>query len=139
MLEAPVDVGPGHVQLARRGGDVPLMPVKGLLRATQRAASREPEHAVNYYFPPGHLGLRREIARRYVDLGLSVDPENIVITSGCSEALSLSLQAVTRRGDIVAVESPSYFSVLRLIERTGMLPFVIYRLLLGLVLLLLFY
>jgi DNA-binding transcriptional MocR family regulator len=35
--------------------------------------------------------------------------------------LALSLQTVTRRGDIVAVESPTYFSVLRLIERMGLL------------------
>ena len=100
---------------------VELMPVKGLMRATQRAAARVPEQAVDYCFPPGHLELRREIARRYIDLGLSVDPDDVVVTSGCSEALALSLQAVTRRGDIVAVESPTYFSVLRLIERMGLL------------------
>jgi DNA-binding transcriptional MocR family regulator len=100
---------------------VELMPIKGMLRATQRALSRNPEQAIDYCFPPGDSELRHEIARRYVGLGLSVDPDNIVITSGCSEALSLSLHAVTRRGDIVAVESPTYFSVLRLIERMGLL------------------
>ncbi|MCP5313021.1 MAG: PLP-dependent aminotransferase family protein [Chromatiaceae bacterium] len=98
-----------------------LLPVKGLQRATQRALTRQPEQAVAYCFPPGNSELRKEIARRYVDLGLSVDPDDIVVTSGCSEALALSLQAVTRRGDIVAVESPCYFSVLRLIERMGLL------------------
>ncbi len=98
-----------------------LMPVKGLLRATQRAASRHPEKALEYCFPPGNRDLRHEIARRYVDLGLSVDPDDIIVTSGCSEALALSLETVTKRGDIVAVESPTYFSVLRLIERMGLL------------------
>jgi DNA-binding transcriptional MocR family regulator len=76
---------------------------------------------MSYCFPPGDEELRHEIARRYMDLGLSVDPASVVITSGCSEALALSLQTVTRRGDIVAVESPTYFSVLRLIERMGLL------------------
>ena len=112
---------PQVVPLGAAVPSVELMPVKGLLRATQRAAARQPEQAVSYFFPPGNLDLRHEIARRYVDLGLSVDPDNIIITSGCSEALSLSLQTVTRRGDIVAVESPTYFSVLRLIERMGLL------------------
>ena len=44
-----------------------------------------------------------------------------MITNGATEALSLCLQAVARRGDVIAVESPTYFSVLRLIEKLGML------------------
>jgi len=111
-------------QVVPLGAAVPgieLMPVKGMLRATQRAAAQQPERAMSYCFPPGSPELRHEIARRYADLGLAVDPENIIVTSGCSEALALSLQTVTRRGDIVAVESPTYFSVLRLIERMGLL------------------
>lgn len=112
---------PDVVPLGAAVPAVELMPVKGLLRATNRASARQPEQAVDYCFPPGNLDLRREIARRYADLGLSIDPDNIIVTSGCSEALTLSLQAVARRGDIVAVESPTYFSVLRLIERMGML------------------
>jgi DNA-binding transcriptional MocR family regulator len=112
---------PAVVPLGAAVPAVELMPVKGVMRATQRAAARMSDQAVDYCFPPGYADLRLEIARRYVDLGLSVDPDDVVITSGCSEALALSLQALTRRGDIVAVESPTYFSVLRLIERMGLL------------------
>ncbi|HHI75920.1 MAG TPA: PLP-dependent aminotransferase family protein [Gammaproteobacteria bacterium] len=98
-----------------------LMPVKGLLRATRRAAGLHAGEAVDYCFPPGLLRLRRQIARRYAELGIGVSPEEVVITSGATEALTLALQTVARRGDIVAVESPTYFSVLRLIERMGLL------------------
>ncbi len=112
---------PEIVPLGAAVPGIELMPVKGLLRATQRAATRDPQRAMAYCFPPGNAELRHEIARRYAGLGLAVDPDNIVVTSGCSEALALSLQAVTRRGDLVAVESPTYFSVLRLIERMGLL------------------
>ena len=112
---------PEVVPLGAAVPSVELMPVKGVLRATQRAAARHPERAIGYCFPPGNADLRHEIARRYVDLGLAIDPDNVIVTSGCSEALALSLQSVTRRGDIVAVESPTYFSVLRLIERMGLL------------------
>lgn len=112
---------PEVVPLGAAVPSVELMPVKGVLRATQRAAARHPERAIGYCFPPGDVDLRHEIARRYVDLGLAIDPDNVIVTSGCSEALALSLQSVTRRGDIVAVESPTYFSVLRLIERMGLL------------------
>lgn len=112
---------PDVVPLGAAVPGMELMPTKGLLRATQRAAARHPEKAVGYCFSPGNPELRHEIARRYVDLGMSVDPDDIIITSGCSEALTLSLETVTKRGDIVAVESPTYFSVLRLIERMGLL------------------
>ena len=112
---------PEVVPLGAAVQGIDLMPVKGLARATQRAIARQPERALAYCFPPGDTDLRYEIARRYVELGLAVDPDSIMITSGCGEALTLSLQSVTRRGDIVAVESPTYFSVLRLIERMGLL------------------
>lgn len=112
---------PQVVPLGAATPAVELMPVKGLMRATQRAISRRPEHAVGYCFPPGDRELRLEVARRYMNLGLSVDPSDVIITNGCSEALAICLQTVTRRGDIVAVESPTYFSVLRLIERMGLL------------------
>lgn len=51
-----------------------------------------------------------------------MSPDDVIIpSSGATEALSFSLQAVAKRGDIIAVESPTYFSVLRLIEKMGML------------------
>lgn len=98
-----------------------LLPLKGLQRASSRVLSREPKACMDYCFSPGHLKLRQEIARRYMDLGLVVDPDDITITTGATEAIALSLQAVAQRGDIVAVESPTYFSVLRLIEKMGLL------------------
>jgi DNA-binding transcriptional MocR family regulator len=98
-----------------------LLPIKGLQRATSRVLSRHAESCMNYCFPPGHLRLREEIARRYVEIGLAVDPDDVIITTGATEALALSLQTVAQRGDIIAVESPMYFSVLRLIEKLGML------------------
>ena len=112
---------PNIVPLGAAVPSVDLMPVKGLIRATNRAASRLAESVLDYCFPPGNAELRRQIARQYLQLGMSVSPEDVIVTSGASEALHLCLQAVTRRGDIIAVESPTYFSVLRLIERMGLL------------------
>lgn len=58
--------------------------------------------------PPGNPELIRQIARRYAENGVPVDPEEIVITVGATEAINLSLQAVAQPGDTVAVESPTY-------------------------------
>jgi DNA-binding transcriptional MocR family regulator len=72
--------------------------------------------ANSYAIPRGDLALRQEIARRALAWGQALDPETLAITCGCTEALALALKAVTRPGDTVAVESPTYFGVLRVIE-----------------------
>ena len=98
-----------------------LMPDKALMRETRNILSRHPRASMDYCFPPGESRLRQQIALRYSNIGLSVSADDIIITNGATEALSLSLHAVARRGDVIAVESPTYFSVLRLIEKLGML------------------
>ena len=98
-----------------------LMPVKALMRETRHIISRHPGASMDYSFPPGNEKLRHQIALRYSEIGVNVSADEIIITNGATEALSLSLQTVAKRGDIIAVESPTYFSVLRLIEKLGML------------------
>jgi DNA-binding transcriptional MocR family regulator len=70
--------------------------------------------------PPGNEHLIREIARRYLENGLALDPQEIVITVGATEAINLCLQAVARPGDTIAVESPTFYAMLHAIERMGM-------------------
>jgi DNA-binding transcriptional MocR family regulator len=66
--------------------------------------------------PPGNPELRRQIARRYLRSGARVSPDELVVTSGALEALNLSLQVLTRPGDIVAIESPAFYGCLQAIE-----------------------
>jgi DNA-binding transcriptional MocR family regulator len=70
--------------------------------------------------PPGSIDLRREIARRYLRLGMTVGVEQIIVTAGALEALNLSLQAVTRPGDTIAIESPTFYGCLQAAERLGL-------------------
>lgn len=98
-----------------------LMPASSLVRATNRMASADPHASMDYCFPPGHKRLRRQIAMHYAELGMQVSSDEVVITSGATEALSLSLQSVAKRGDVIAVETPTYFAVLRVIERMGLM------------------
>ncbi|HEY1609313.1 MAG TPA: PLP-dependent aminotransferase family protein [Paraburkholderia sp.] len=64
----------------------------------------------------GVRGLREAIAHVSLMRGLHVDANTLLVTHGCSEALSLALRAVTEPGDIVAIESPCYFGILQIIE-----------------------
>lgn len=70
--------------------------------------------------PPGSMELRRQIARRYLRLGMTVGVEQIIVTSGALEALNLSLQMVARAGDAIAVESPTFYGCLQAVERLGL-------------------
>ncbi|GAB2898790.1 PLP-dependent aminotransferase family protein [Paraburkholderia jirisanensis] len=70
--------------------------------------------------PPGCRPLIGQIAKRYMENGLSIDPNEIVITVGATEAINLCLQAVAKPGDVIAVESPTYYAMLHAIERMGM-------------------
>jgi DNA-binding transcriptional MocR family regulator len=98
-----------------------FMPVKSLTRTTRSIISRHPQKCMDYCFPPGDRKLREQIAHQYEHTNTRISPDDVIITSGATEALSLSLQAVAKRGDIIAVESPTYFAVLRMIEKMGML------------------
>jgi DNA-binding transcriptional MocR family regulator len=73
-----------------------------------------------YTVPKGDPRLRREIARRALRWGQALSPEEIAITCGCTEALTLALKAVTRPGDTIAIESPTYFGFLQVIEALGL-------------------
>ncbi|MEZ4402994.1 MAG: PLP-dependent aminotransferase family protein [Kofleriaceae bacterium] len=66
--------------------------------------------------PPGLVTLRRVLARRSVSWGAPLTEDDFVATIGATEAITLALRAVTRAGDTVVVESPTYFGILQTIE-----------------------
>ncbi len=94
---------------------------KGLNRAMKRVMARAEERSIGYAPSDGEPSLRRQIAYRYLELGGAVEPEEVIITNGGQEALSLALMAVAREGDVIAVETPTYHGALELIESLGML------------------
>ena len=95
-------------------------PGKALGRLIAEFARRRPELLTDYSLPPGPLRLRREICRNAHELGMALDPDEIVLTNGCMEALQLALRAVTQPGDTVAIESPTYFNLVSLIDHLGL-------------------
>ncbi|NOH82780.1 PLP-dependent aminotransferase family protein [Vibrio sp. 03-59-1] len=100
--------------------DPSLFPQQALARNLASASRKMPENSAIINMPPGSESLRRNIAQRYAQQGLSVSPDDIVITSGAMEALSLSLQAVTKPGDLVVIESPTFYGALQTIERLNL-------------------
>ena len=51
-----------------------------------------------------------------MDAGCSLSPDDLVITTGAMEAITLGLRAITRPGDTVAIETPTYHGFLQVLE-----------------------
>jgi DNA-binding transcriptional MocR family regulator len=111
---------PGLVQLGTALPNPDLLPTKKLNRIAASLARERGDQSNLYFFPPGYEPLRVQIAQRALVAGCSLTPADIVITSGCTEAVELSLRAVCQPGDIVAIESPTYFGILQTIESLGL-------------------
>jgi DNA-binding transcriptional MocR family regulator len=97
-----------------------LFPRDKLAQALGRAARHlDPWRSVED-LSPGSTELRHQIALRYLSSGCRVDVDELVITNGAMEALNLCLEAVTRPGDLVAIESPTFYGALQALERRGL-------------------
>jgi DNA-binding transcriptional MocR family regulator len=97
-----------------------LYPLAKLARSLHTAAARIDPQTVYEQLSPGNADLRRQVARRYLEAGCDVPMDEIVITTGALEGLNLCLQSVTRPGDLVAIESPTFYAALEAIERAGL-------------------
>jgi DNA-binding transcriptional MocR family regulator len=97
-----------------------LFPWTKLARYLGSSARRMDPWSTVESLPPGSSDLRRQIARRYLRLGMNIGIEQIVITAGALEALDLALQTVARPGDTIAIESPTFYGCLQAAERLGL-------------------
>ncbi len=94
-----------------------LFPLEKLNKIAAAAARNLPTWSSISDLTPGNAELRRLIGRRYLEAGLAISADDIVITSGAMEAINLCLQAATQPGDTIAIESPTFYSTLMAIER----------------------
>jgi DNA-binding transcriptional MocR family regulator len=84
--------------------------------ALSRSTRLRRDTLTEYTSSTGMMALRNAVAVRALHLGCALKADNIVITSGCINAVAMCLQAVTQPGDMVAIESPTFFGFLDLLE-----------------------
>ncbi len=86
-----------------------------------RAAADALLERSNQYPPMAGLAeLREAVAAHYArHQGLDLQPAEVIVTSGATEAIAASLLALVRPGDEVLVLAPLYDAYLPLIERAG--------------------
>lgn len=100
--------------------DPTWLPGDILQRALHAASRRLVAHGQSYSLPPGRADLRNKIAAHAAQWGAHFGADDIVITTGATQALRLALRAVCQPGDVVAIEQPAYFGTLLLLEDLGL-------------------
>lgn len=118
LQDASLD--PQVVRLGQAIPDASLFPQRQLHRELLRASRANAQVLTAYEMRvAGSPALRHEIGRHYAHLGARLDEEELLITNGCMEALNLAVRAVAQPGDTIAIESPTYFGILQIVEALG--------------------
>ncbi|KEA52059.1 GntR family transcriptional regulator [Mangrovibacter sp. MFB070] len=107
------------VALSSGSPDLSQPTLKPLWRELSRLVQHNLDTVLGYDGMAGKVELREQIARLMVDSGTQASADDIVITSGCQGALSAALLAVCQPGDIVAVESPSFYGTMQMLRGYG--------------------
>lgn len=97
-----------------------LLPYKRLARILSSVIKNQSDRILDYQPIAGNKELRRQIAFRSIDCGSDISPEEMIITTGAMEALYISLRILTRPGDMVLIQSPTYYCFLQLLETLGL-------------------
>ena len=97
-----------------------LLPGAKLARIVGSLAREHTAETISYDPVPGSLTLRREISRRSLDWGCHLRSEEFIVVNGATEGLNLALRAVTKPGDTVLVESPTYYGLVHILNQIGL-------------------
>ncbi|OLN31501.1 PLP-dependent aminotransferase family protein [Desulfosporosinus metallidurans] len=90
-----------------------LFPDQELQRCFQRVFEEQGKSALQYAQTAGHPQLREWIAQQHKRNGKPVSMEEIVVTTGSQQGLSLLAQTFLDPGDVVFVETPTYLGAIQ--------------------------
>ena len=97
-----------------------ILPLARLNKSMMQALRELPSNGTSYEVIQGNDLLRRQVARWSMHWGGHLAADDLITTAGCMNAISYCLQAITKPGDTIAVESPVYFGVLRFAQSIGL-------------------
>jgi DNA-binding transcriptional MocR family regulator len=97
-----------------------ILPLAKLNKAMIQALRDLPGNGTSYEQVQGNEALRRQVARWSMHWGGHLQADELITTTGCMNAIGYCLMAITKPGDTIAVESPTYFGVLRFAQSIGL-------------------
>jgi DNA-binding transcriptional MocR family regulator len=96
-----------------------LFPLDCMRQLSAEVLDTDGDRALQYGDVEGIPDLRAELAVLMERRGSAEAPENVIVTTGARQALTLAARAVLRPGDIAACESPSFIAPIESIRATG--------------------
>jgi DNA-binding transcriptional MocR family regulator len=109
----------GLISLAVGWPSPKLYPTAELARITATVFEEEGGEALSYLPAEGLWALREQLAARGRSAGWAEDADEIVVTSGAKQALSLAARATLEEGDVAVIESPTFLGMLESLRHTG--------------------
>lgn len=97
--------------------DEELFPIDPFRAVLDRVLREEGKTLLQYGPAAGHLPLRAYIAERLGERGVRADAENVLIVNGSQQGLDLICRTLLDPGDRVALESPTYTTLLPLLAQ----------------------
>jgi DNA-binding transcriptional MocR family regulator len=120
LAEAFASAGdPDLISLALGWPSPRLYPTEELARITADVFAEEGGEALSYLSAEGLYELREQLALRGREAGFADSPDEIVVTSGAKQALSLTARATLEEGDVAVIESPTFVGMLDSLHHTG--------------------
>lgn len=104
------------VQFGAAIPDPDLIPARKLGRILSVACRNHASESIGYATSPGNSRLRSQIARWMLKAGCTLNANELIITTGGSEAVFLALQTLCKPGDTVAIGSPIYFNFVQMLQ-----------------------
>ncbi|MFI9819741.1 PLP-dependent aminotransferase family protein [Streptomyces sp. NPDC052013] len=96
-----------------------LFDADGIAAAYRAVLEETPAQALQYSTTEGEPALRAALAERSRTRGLPTDADDLLVTTGSQQALSLLATALIEPGDTVLVESPCYLAALQAFGLAG--------------------
>ncbi|MBD0711814.1 transcriptional regulator [Streptomyces sp. CBMA291] len=90
-----------------------LFDVEGLRAAYDRALTENPQYALQYSTTEGDPELRTAVAARLTARDLPTEADDLLVTTGSQQALTLLTTALVEPGSVVLVEDPCYLAALQ--------------------------
>ncbi|MEV7686699.1 PLP-dependent aminotransferase family protein [Streptomyces bungoensis] len=92
---------------------------EGIAAAFHAVLADTPERALQYSTTEGEPALREGLAARVTAQGLPTAADDLLVTTGSQQALSLLATALLEPGDTVLVENPCYLAALQVFALAG--------------------
>ncbi|RFU82829.1 PLP-dependent aminotransferase family protein [Streptomyces triticagri] len=96
-----------------------LFDSEGVAAAFRAVLEEMPERALQYSTTEGEPALREALAGRIAARGLPTGADDLIVTSGSQQGLSLLATALVEPGDTVLVEDPCYLAALQVFAFAG--------------------